>query len=135
MAAKKRFKEIKAKLEESRKAMEEQARSVFNEEIQTIFAQYPDLKTVSWHQYTPYFNDGDTCHFSCHGEDEVIINEDSEDEDDYEGQTGGWADKAATEVCELISTLGSDMMEHLFGDHAKVIVSRKKVEVEQYDHD
>lgn len=32
----------------------------------SIFEQAPTLKSFGWTQYTPYFNDGDTCEFGVH---------------------------------------------------------------------
>jgi hypothetical protein len=28
-----------------------------------LFEEFPELESFSWTQYTPYFNDGDTCEF------------------------------------------------------------------------
>lgn len=147
--ARQRFESIKSKMEEARKQLQDQARGVFHEEMQRIFASYPELMDVSWEQYTPYFNDGDVCYFSCHGADEVYINcygpnpeeptIEVEDEYDnhypkYKGENN-WQQRAAEEVTALISSLGDDMMEHIFGDHVKVIVGRDKIVVEDYEHD
>lgn len=150
--SKKRFEAIRQKMEDARKMLEEQAKGVFHEEMQTIFAAYPELMDVSWHQYTPYFNDGDTCEFSCHGSGEVFINcygpnpekPTIECDDEYENEYGSyvteekenmWQHKAAIDITDLISSLGDDMMEHIFGDHVKVIIGREKIVVEDYEHD
>lgn len=34
-----------------------------------LFEQYHFLGSIAWTQYTPFFNDGDTCVFSCHIDD------------------------------------------------------------------
>lgn len=41
-------------------------RVAFEEGMIKIFAEHPVLKGFRWTQYTPYFNDGDTCSFSAH---------------------------------------------------------------------
>ena len=47
---------------------------VIQECVNEIFASNSSIKTIGWTQYTPYFNDGDTCHFSVHT-DNIIIND------------------------------------------------------------
>lgn len=34
-----------------------------------IFKKFPEVKSISWSQYTPYFNDGEECVFSVQNED------------------------------------------------------------------
>jgi hypothetical protein len=66
------------------------------EVFKEIFAKYPLVKALGWHQYTPYFNDGESCTFGI-GEVSASLREVSasqaanergyfseEDEDDYE---------------------------------------------------
>lgn len=31
-----------------------------------FFAKYPQVRAIMWTQYTPYFNDGESCEFSVH---------------------------------------------------------------------
>jgi hypothetical protein len=42
---------------------EEQARAMFKEITKEFFEKNPGITGVVWTQYTPYFNDGDTCVF------------------------------------------------------------------------
>jgi hypothetical protein len=148
--SKQRFEEIKSRMQQARKEMEEQAKTVFHEEMQVIFATYPELMDVSWTQYTPYFADGDVCEFSCHATHSVHINcfgpnpeEPTIETDDeyknkwpkYSGSASKWETKAANEIVALINALGDDMMQFIFGDHVKVIVGRDKVVVEDYEHE
>ena len=37
-----------------------------------VFSQYPFVQGVYWRQYTPYFNDGDTCEFSVNDVELVV---------------------------------------------------------------
>lgn len=65
----------------------------FAEHSKVLFEQFPDLKSFSWTQYTPYFNDGDECTFGANteypsvkmegGKDQEAEDFDDEDEDDY----------------------------------------------------
>jgi hypothetical protein len=48
--------------------------------------QFPQLKSIVWEQYTPYFNDGDVCEFSVHGYSLRTSFHDAEPgDDDYYG--------------------------------------------------
>lgn len=46
-------------------------------------ASDPNVKSFGWHQYTPYFNDGDTCEFGV-GDMWILTVDDSEDDDDVD---------------------------------------------------
>lgn len=46
---------------------------IIKECVNEIFASNSSIESLGWSQYTPYFNDGDTCHFSVHT-DNIIIN-------------------------------------------------------------
>lgn len=81
----------RTKLEQLR----EERRKLWNELIQKakdqaheafagLFEKYSDLDSFAWPQYTPYFNDGDACHFGCYCEAyNMYINGDHVDDDDY----------------------------------------------------
>lgn len=120
----------------------------FKELFEPSFAAIPELKQFEWTQYTPFFNDGDSCEFSVHdlsyrlGKD--WNEEDEEWEDDYEGHYIAWGSQGelTNDQWELLKGLDKafkglpeDTMQDLFGDHVKVIVTREGVSVEEYDHD
>jgi hypothetical protein len=46
------------------KEMIEALRPSFADLFKEVFEKYPEIKSFSWNQYTPYFNDGDECLFS-----------------------------------------------------------------------
>jgi hypothetical protein len=78
---------IKAELaafEEKKQAFVAELRNEFPSMFTELFAQAPKLKSVSWTQYTPYFNDGDSCEFSAHT-DSLYINGSRYDDDDEDG--------------------------------------------------
>jgi hypothetical protein len=80
---------IKAELaafEEKKKAMLAEIQKEFPVMFVDLFKQAPNLKSFGWPQYTPYFNDGDTCEFSVHLDYPWIngSNEDYDDVDDSE---------------------------------------------------
>jgi hypothetical protein len=48
------------------KRFQEKAQELFKETTKEFFDKNPAVTAVIWTQYTPYFNDGDTCEFSVH---------------------------------------------------------------------
>ena len=74
-----------AAFEEKKQAFIAELRKEFPSMFIELFAQAPKLKSVSWTQYTPYFNDGDSCEFSAHTSD-LAINGASRYEDDEDSE-------------------------------------------------
>lgn len=118
---------------------QKQAKAAFEAGAAEIFAKHPKLESFSWRQYTPYFNDGDTCYFSVRN-DEVDLKFDGEEVEDF--YLGGAGDEENPEL----RAVGKDIhaflgifedkdYEHLFGDHKKVTVHRKGTDVDDYEHD
>jgi len=59
-------KKIDGMLEEQReitKKFQSQAQNLFKEITKEFFEKNPGITAFKWAQYTPYFNDGDTCEF------------------------------------------------------------------------
>jgi hypothetical protein len=76
---------IKAELaafEEKKRAMLAEIQKEFPVMFKDLFSQAPNLKSFGWTQYTPYFNDGDTCEFSVHLSYPYINGENDDDYDD-----------------------------------------------------
>jgi hypothetical protein len=60
------FDELDAKLKAAQKEMQGHARPLIQASADAFFAVCPEIESVHWVQYTPYFNDGETCEFSVH---------------------------------------------------------------------
>jgi len=43
---------------------QKKAKVALHEEFKNFFESYPEIKSIVWNQYTPYFNDGEECVFS-----------------------------------------------------------------------
>lgn len=119
----------------------------------SIFATIPELKAISWIQFTPYFNDGDECVFNIR---EVIfynfIPENylryAEEFDDHEYPDTYWAagdyelgknkTTLSTEEVAFLknfeTTLNEnrDFIKEIFGDHSQVIWTANGITVEDY---
>lgn len=121
-----------------------------------FFDANPNVEDVHWTQYTPYFNDGDTCTFSVHemyvtlGEEEgpedgEESDEDEDDDDDYEedDELSSWSLsrsedpelKKLGEALDVLSDIPEDVLEHVFGDHVRIIATRAGFDVDEYSHD
>lgn len=84
-ALEEQMKDVNAKFEEFRKVTQETSKKVFHAAVAAFFKTYPEVYALRWTQYTPYFNDGDTCEFSvgtpCFYSKKAL---EDEVEDDYE---------------------------------------------------
>ena len=164
MSAVEELKNLRAKREELSKEITKKATVLFKEASSTLFVEYPNLVSFGWTQYTPYFNDGDTCEFGSRHDSPFIkftSSENSEDEDDldYEDEFSTYhyynynksykvktlkpelteaqlkEVETGNAVVAFLKNFDDSDMLHMFGDHQKVIVTAKKVESEDYDHD
>lgn len=51
-------------LQALKKTLQAQAQEGIKDAFKQFFIAFPQVKTIVWSQYTPYFNDGDECVFS-----------------------------------------------------------------------
>ena len=110
------------------KGMQTESKKVFKEAFEEIFEKYPAIETVSWTQYTPHFNDGDTCEFSVNTD--VDINGEGEWDSD---QT--FPKKMYNELSAILQIIPEEVLYAIYGDHKKITVDRKGITVEEYQHD
>lgn len=133
---------------------------IFEEFYQYIFEKYPTLDSFGWTQYTPYFNDGETCVFYANT-DYITVNgeyfEDAEwshkvkvfdwgtydrvsktyvgrveeDNPDYDAVLS----EACGEIVDFLNKFDNDFYLTKFGDHAEITVTRTGVDISDYDHD
>jgi hypothetical protein len=124
------LKEIQAELDRLKKEYSKTASEVLEEGFKDIFAKYPEVETISWEQYTPFFNDGDVCEFGINSD--VEINGKSE----WELEEGAETSPAYQEASDLLTSIDEDVFEHIYGDHVKVTIHRNgKSEVDEYEHE
>jgi hypothetical protein len=145
--------QLEAKIAELNKEMKSKRDEMFAEIFNPLFEKYPHLTSISWTAYTPYFNDGDSCTFGSHHDDadfnyykyedgELINTEDSEDVPYIPWRLEGKEDDltkelfaARQEFRELVDVFTDDDMEVFFGDHVSVVLTKGRIDVEEYDHD
>jgi len=157
------FLSIKQEMNRLKDEARSKVKNFFIKGMNSIFDKYPEVKSVSWAQYTPYFNDGDETIFSAHIDDFYIngVNNYGDimygyDKSDFEGDEildknemdYDWVDRKkvyktpdsrSVKIYEAISgfldQLDDDDYKTMFGDHAMVIVKKDEVVIEEYDHD
>lgn len=127
----------------------EMKENIFKLIFKPFFDKSKRVDSVSWTQYTPYFNDGDLCEFRCnfyHITDE-IDDEEGVDWFDYRVCYGAEYIPEDPKVdheeslllCNLeksLESLEEELFKEIYGDHSRITVYRTgKVEVEEYDHD
>jgi len=156
-ALQQKFDELVAKQRALQKEFQTTAQALFKETTKEFFDQNTLVNSIVWTQYTPYFNDGDTCEFSvgC----ATFTNSDGNDirwgeyqgeekgiwtygDDCYNGDEGDAAipPEVNTKLCDsfdqmIQSNEMEDVMMAMFGDHVKVIATREGFDVEDHDHD
>ncbi len=118
-------------MKELRKVVKKQAKDFFSEASKDLFEKYPELISFRWTQYTPYFNDGDPCVFSANAEYPYL----NGGEDEFFPDKDEPLNKAGKAVVKLLKNFENDDYEMMFGDHCQVTVSRKGIDVEEYEHE
>lgn len=149
--AKKEFEaEVKAK-----------GKTIIREAVTEFFNAFPEVESIRWAQYTPYFNDGEACYF---GVNDITIklkgvDEGGDYDDGYEYSVGfdlksDWGrkeakasglsedqitrrneiDKGHRELSKAINGL-EDALEYVLGDHVQVTITSTEITVDDYEHD
>lgn len=154
------IKEKQAEIKKMQNELQKKSAEIFLSSFKRLFEENPKLKSFGWAQYTPYFNDGDTCHFSA-DTDYLWINGEREDDASwsqekkviswgtynrerkiYEGrieQDNSEYDKELTEaslkVKKFLAVFDEDFYQRQFGDHVQVTLTENGIETEGYEHD
>lgn len=113
------------------KELQEQFPVMFKE----LFDKYPNAESISWNQYTPYFNDGDECIFSVHNDNLEVNNQQSWDLDE-DSEVYGEFEAIEEDFKTVLQTIPDDFYRDLFGDHVQVTINKNgTIDTEEYDHD
>lgn len=134
-------KEIEKIMEEARK----EAQKVLQEGAEFIFNKFPAIQSFGWHQFTPYFNDGDECIFRVDADYDYGIKINNKTLDEFEvpeGLTKEENKKAQDKTNEIYQVVGAfiglfddDDMKAMFGDHVEITVTRNGISTDDYsDH-
>ena len=99
------FEEMNKTIAAAYEKMNAESKGIIVQASKMLYEKYPDLKSIHWTQYTPYFNDGDECEFGVHeicftyGADETEEDLEPYDSNIYplysEATVNMWAERAA----------------------------------------
>jgi hypothetical protein len=139
-------KDLKKIIEEAQKTVHAKGEDALKKAFAELFDTYPEIKAIRWDQYTPYFNDGDSCEFGVHSFDacfEDTVEEDAEREVNgmtfeylgYGFKERGRHPKASEAIKDLERAIPEDVMLAVFGDHAEIVATREGFDVLEYSHD
>lgn len=140
------FDELNDMMRLYKKRIEEEGEQALKDRFKDFFETHPNIQAVCWNQYTPYFNDGDSCTFSVNEFRAFFKEEDGAEidvEDEYDGGKSVWSlsrsdDPALKLLSDELSTLSEipdDVLESIFGDHVQVKATREGFTVDDYSHD
>jgi len=100
----------KLKLEQTLK----DAQNLILQGLQEVFNEEPSLQSISWTQYTPYFNDGDACEFSCNAYPDAIklngIATYDEEDDEETPQQFANKGKILDDISDIVNSFGDDVV-------------------------
>ena len=130
LTSKEQFESFASELRKFRDDYTNLVKSKFNSVVGTLIKEFlekhEDVKAVSWAQYTPYFNDGDSCTFN-NSEPELLY---LDEEDYYDSYCLGEKVELKhlrddfKELCSLLRRVDRDAYETAFGDHCRVSMFR-----------
>ena len=131
------LKALYKKLEDLKNEIKEAAEAFIKNECEKLFKKYDKMKKFSWTQYTPYWNDGDTCecsvHTFCPSINGIEIYDGEVDNDEEEDNN--WMSDASKDIKNVLDTIDQETMQDLFGDHQEITVTPKRITKTFYNHD
>lgn len=109
-----------------------------------FFDAHPDIYAFRWTQYTPYFNDGDTCEFGVYDLEYKLGGKPdgwAKDTDfakdwkfcSHDGNIQGPYDSEVEDFWEGLKD--EPIFKTIFGDHVIILVTREGFTVAGYEHD
>lgn len=140
MSAQQDYLDAQKQVENTKKDAIQKAKKWFDEGSKVFFENNPGLKSFSWPQYTPYFNDGDPCVFRASTNTYSIringICEDDESEDDTDDAIDATTKKNLTkEISTFLKQFNKENLEEMFGEGLIEVHPNSKVIVQEYNHD
>lgn len=135
------IKEYSDHIKEIKNKLKDNGATAFYNELKPIFDKYPDIESIGWVQYTPYFNDGDVCEFYTHiDEGSIYINDIhqwSSELSSINSHKHDFGDSSIErEIVKKLNCIEEEIFLIAFGDHVKVTIYRNgKSETDTYEHD
>lgn len=109
-------------------------------EFRALLDRNPNVQAIRWVQYTPSWNDGEACEFTC-GDVTVRFDVPEDDEECDEECFESWIKKDSpnfdsfAQIRGLHGQIPGEVQLDMFGNNVQVTVTRDGIEVEDYDCD
>lgn len=123
------IKDAKAEIARQKAELQKVIQANFHSLFQELFSKYPEMETITWNQYTPYFQDGDECIFSANVSDALVNGKDR-----YDVRGDAKAMARLQDVTNFLALFDDEDYKGMFDDHVEITVTREKILVEEYDH-
>lgn len=121
------------------KKFQDKLQTALKEEFKKFFDENPDVKFITWLQFTPYFNDGDECRFGVHDfYYDVVEPEELERWGEYpkdESLVSGQVKNNWKKFEKDLWTIPKEIFKQMFGDHVQIIARPSGFDVEEFEHD
>ena len=116
--------DLKSKFQTIREIYIRDAKQLLFDSVQQLFDTTPELGSISWTAYTPYWADGDPCKFEAYvNYPEINEHIDPADVDKY--RLSDPQDRELTlAVRQVLTALKDEDYLLLFGDHIRVVIVR-----------
>jgi len=124
-------KEMNAVLNNGRKEVHAELFKLIDE---SVFKKFPDVESVGWTQYTPYFNDGEPCYFGVNS-DPYSIYVNDEYGYDLDDEELAKHEDVREYVSDIIDKLSPRILETIYDEGLVIIKRDGSFEVEDYDHE
>lgn len=118
------YSDFKNQVQELREKLKETGEKFLVENFKNTFKKYPQLLSIRWTAYTPWFNDGEPCTFSSH-----------HDWADLEFKDGNHNEECEEEIKAFLDQFDDELMLDLFGDHVEIEVTSEGISINEYEHD
>ncbi len=154
MSIKAEFATMRRTIQAQQEELARVGKRMFQEACAAIFTTHPEVAAIVWTQYTPYWNDGDACTFEVNSPSFYRLDTGEGEESGGDGENGDvegmvemhgvWWPRTKQPVPATLAALkefhqlindASDVMEVLFGDHCRVVITRAGVDVQNHEHD
>lgn len=134
-----KLKELSKTNEAMKKRLMDEGKAAFAEHFETFFKKNTQVESLRWTQYTPYFNDGEDCHFGVG--DTMVKVEGLKGEEYYDGYVQEYEidnltlKKAVLDLSKELSNM-EEVCLMAFGDHKEITAyPNGKITVIDYDHE
>lgn len=133
--------ELSKKLQEVKENVRNQVKAALFEALQPVFTELPEVNSIGWQQYIPYFCDGDACEFSVYAYEPKINDMDydayeewRENEEEDVLLTGVKFQRAQEISEKIIYSIDEELLE-MIGEGEVTVYRDGTIKVEYCDHD